>query len=247
MRPLPLMLAVSIVTAAVAQDAPPLPRPAVANGILTYDTWNVRYCEILLVKGSLLKLEADVYNTLGLDDCDPAAFEAIDAAAVARQFGARRVFKNRPRYWVVSELSSHQKAHPEEVEDFGGVTARKVAVVQLGARMRDRPVQYEPTTVERDTRYSYAAGRPVFILDDPDGTSWVMQAYAQIVDPDLTLADLDALGARLKLPDGWRYRTATLSGALVVHPVDGVARILQDDLENTYDACFADACEPAAP
>ena len=100
---------------------------------------------------------------------------------------------------------------------------------------------------ERDTRYSYAAGRPVFILDDPDGTPWVMQAYARIVDPDLGLDDLAGLGARLKLPAGWSYRTEALTSELVVHPVDGVARILQDDLENTYDACFETACEPNAP
>jgi len=34
-----------------------------------------------------------------------------------------------------------------------------------------------------------------------------MQAYAQIVDKTLTYDDLPGLGAKLKLPDGWRYST----------------------------------------
>ena len=247
---LPLL---SFALAAVAAGATPLraedpvAQPTVSDGLVTYDTWNVAYCEFLLVKGSLLKLEAEVYNTLGLDACDPDAFDAVDAGAVAKAFGAREAFKNGPRNWVVSELSSHQQAAPADVEDFGGIKVRKVAVVQLTRKMRQGSSPYEPTTVERDTRYSYASGRPVFILDDPDGTPWVMQAYARIVDPDLGLDDLAGLGARLKLPAGWSYRTETLTSELVVHPVDGVARILQDDLENTYDACFETACEPNAP
>lgn len=243
---LPLVLAAAAAAAPVAaQDA--VVQPTVADGVVTFETWDVRYCEILLVKGPLLKLEADVYNTLGVDACDPAAFAAIDADAVAKAHDARRAFKNGPRHWVVSELSSHRRSLPDEIEDFGGVKARKVAVAQLTGKMREGSVPYQPTTIERDTRYSYAAGQPVFILDDPDGTAWVMQAYAQIVDPDLALADLAGLGTRLKLPGGWRYRSETLAAELVVHPVDGVARILQDDLQNTYDACFETACEPGAP
>ncbi len=128
---LPLL---SFALAAVAAGATPLraedavAQPTVSDGLVTYDTWNVAYCEFLLVKGSLLKLEAEVYNTLGLDACDPAAFAAVDAGAVAKAFGAREAFKNGPRNWVVSELSSHQQAEPADVEDFGGIKARKVAV-----------------------------------------------------------------------------------------------------------------------
>ena len=33
---------------------------------------------------------------------------------------------------------------------------------------------------------TFEKGKPVFILDDPDGTPWVMQAYSAIVDPSLT-------------------------------------------------------------
>ena len=53
----------------------------------------------------------------------------------------------------------------------------------------------------------------MFELVAPGGDTYVMQSYAQIKDPALTLAKLGSLGRRLKLPPGWRYRTRTLTPA----------------------------------
>jgi hypothetical protein len=60
-----------------------------------------------------------------------------------------------------------------------------------------------------------------------------MQSYSLAVDPTLTEADLPALGTRLRLPPGWRYRVRQLSEAWSLQ-VDGEARVVQDELENSY-------------
>jgi hypothetical protein len=60
-----------------------------------------------------------------------------------------------------------------------------------------------------------------------------MQSYTQIKDPKLTLAGLAKLRKRLALPDGWRYRSRTLKGDLVLSAA-GTATVLQDELQNTY-------------
>ena len=60
-----------------------------------------------------------------------------------------------------------------------------------------------------------------------------MQAYAEIVDKTLSYDDLPALGARLKLPSGWRYSTMTPDQDLVLG-ANGKATVIQDELENTY-------------
>jgi hypothetical protein len=60
-----------------------------------------------------------------------------------------------------------------------------------------------------------------------------MQSYSQIKDPELTLSRLRSLGRRLKLPQGWRYRSRTLRQPLVL-TAHGRATILQDELQNTY-------------
>ena len=238
---LALLATLLTATAAGAEDAPA--KSVTRGDVITYDTWNARYCELLLVKGSLGHITADVYNTLGLSTCDPAALKAIDTDAVAKATGARAVVKNGPRFWVVSSLSSHVPPTPRPIATFGSLEMRQVGELTLTREMREHgSTPYQATTIQRDTEYGYPKGRPVFILDDADGVPWVMQAYSQIVDPALTLADLAGLGGRLKLPQGWKFRTVTLDRDLTVHPVDGTARILQDDLQNTYDACFDTAC-----
>jgi hypothetical protein len=82
----------------------------------------------------------------------------------------------------------------------------------------------------------------VFILDDPQGMPWVMQAFSDIVDPNLTYDQLEKLGDKLKPAPGWKFRVAVLDRDLTIKAVDGVAHIVQDELENTYDQCFSDAC-----
>jgi hypothetical protein len=71
------------------------------------------------------------------------------------------------------------------------------------------------------------------MLEAADGSRYVMQAYSQIVDKTLTYDDLPSLGARLKLPSGWRYSSIVPDKDLVLG-AQGKATVVQDELENTY-------------
>jgi hypothetical protein len=97
-------------------------------------------------------------------------------------------------------------------------------------------------TVDRESTWFFDKGKPVFILDDPNGTVWVMKSYTDVMDEDLTYEDLDTLDTRLELPEGWSYRVEVLDEDLTMAPVNGTARITQDELQNTYDACDEGAC-----
>ncbi len=44
----------------------------------------------------------------------------------------------------------------------------------------------------------------------PDGSTYVMQSYSQIIDPNLSIGQLKSLGDRLNLPQGWSYRSRVL-------------------------------------
>jgi hypothetical protein len=61
----------------------------------------------------------------------------------------------------------------------------------------------------------------------------MMVSMSQIVDPDLSPADLSTLGSRLALPDGWTYQARRRITDLVLK-AEGEAIMLQDDLKNTY-------------
>jgi hypothetical protein len=60
-----------------------------------------------------------------------------------------------------------------------------------------------------------------------------MQSYAQIVDPSLNINNLDSLGERLKLPQGWKYQVKILNKDSKLK-ADGIAYVLQDDFQNSY-------------
>ena len=63
----------------------------------------------------------------------------------------------------------------------------------------------------------------------------MMQAYSQIVNPNLTIEDLPNLAYRLKLPSGWQYRTRVLTQNLTteVDPT-GIGHVIQDELQDSY-------------
>jgi hypothetical protein len=101
---------------------------------------------------------------------------------------------------------------------------------------------YKPLQSHRQSTMHFDKGKPVFIIDDAEGTPWVMQAFGQLVDPNLTYDGLKDICSRLKLPAGWKYRVVTLDKDLTISTPQGYNWIVQDDLQNTYDACKEGAC-----
>jgi hypothetical protein len=191
-----------------------------------------RYCEIFVVEEYLAETEAQVFNTLGLNDCPADRWQAIDPAALKKELGAQAIVMNGPRHFVMDWIQSRDMG--ERPVDFQGLAMRPVARIVLpvveGAVER-RP--YTDHVIERATSYIYAAGEKVYELISPAKRVYVMQAYAQIVDPNLSIDQLASLGDRLKLPDGWTYRVRTLDQDLELR-TDGKATVVQDELQNTY-------------
>ena len=93
---------------------------------------------------------------------------------------------------------------------------------------------YQVVQVARDTVFSYNAGRQVYELEDPRGVRYRMQSFSRVVDKELQLEDLQALGQRLNLPPGWSFSTRVLEKKLELLTVDGIAEVVTDDLNNTY-------------
>ncbi len=109
---------------------------------------------------------------------------------------------------------------------------RRLAAVDLGDNPSTQP--YVERYVNRGEVFFFNAGTPVYELVNPDGLTYVMQAYCVGVDPTLTEESLVSLGGRLDLPAGWTYRTRILEEELVVDTTATVATVVQDEFENTY-------------
>ena len=206
--------------------APP-PRFTYPDGIR-----DVRYCEVVLLKADTDGLYAEVWNTMGRSECPQDEWEAIDTAAIAAEYGAATALANGPRYWTLDRIDAAiQLTAPVTV--FGTLEMFLGATVDLGAGLPST-APYTQRPVARDTVFYFDAGTEVYELTDPDGAVYVMQSYSQKLDPTLSADQLAGLGGRLKLPAGWTFSSRVLDAELEVRDVDGVAVVVQDDFENTY-------------
>lgn len=194
------------------------------------DVFGLRYGEVLLVRVGPSGPEATVYNTFPLNDCPDELWRRLDAEALARDNGAVAALLNGPRYWLMSAIEKAPQGPPER-KSFGGIDMLVQATVQLSSMT---PAPYTVNEVSRHTVFVFGAGRPVYEIVDADGRRWVMQTYSQTVDPTLTMADLAGLADRLTLPDGWRYTSRVLDAPLRVDTTTRSAKVLQDDLGNSY-------------
>ena len=200
---------------------------------------DARYCEIIELRGAPPNARATVWNTIGLNKCPAAWWNAFDAGDLAKELGDTLVVLNGPRHFLMDSVT----ATPGRVRSFHGQRLRKVAAIPIRTTADLSRSPYTDRVVERDNTWRWQRGRRVYELVAPGGDVYVMQAYAQILDPSLTIGKLRTLGRRLDLPAGWRYRTRRLTHDLAVG-ASGTATIVQDELQNTYQ--LASAARPAA-
>ena len=203
---------------------------------LITDHRDTRYGEVIAVFQRDGKFQAEVYGTQLLNECPSELWDALDATAIAAELGALAVKLNGPRYWTLDGFGTKVAVVEPVFRDFGSLTTRRIAVVELGENPRITP--YTENYVNRGAVFFFDAGKPVFELVDPDSKAYIMQAYCVGVDAALTLDSLATLGERLSMPDGWTYQTRIMETELVVDTSDHLATVLQDEFENSYTLPF---------
>jgi hypothetical protein len=195
---------------------------------------DARYCEIIELKGAPPNASATVWNTIGLNKCPAPWWNAFDAGDLAKELGDTLVVLNGPRHFLMDSVT----ASPGRVRSFHGQRLRKVAAIPIRTAADLARAPYTDRVIQRDNTWRWERGRRVYELVAPGGDVYVMQAYAQILDPSLTIGKLGTLGRRLDLPAGWRYRTRRLTHDLALG-ANGTATIVQDELQNTYQLASA--------
>lgn len=228
------LTALTALTAALLAAAPVQAQPvsAVAQGQGSMPLRDVRYCELLPLSIGFSGITAQVFNTLGHSDCPEANWQSLTGSELRTAFDTLYTVRNGPRFFLMDQIIASGATLKGEVVTVNGITLEKRAELQIPvSALRGSP--YQETTIDRSTVYRFDAGKPVFQLTAPDGAVYVMQSYAQIVDPGLTYAGLPGLGAKLQLPAGWTYAMRTPTEDLIVSAT-GKATVVQDDLKNTY-------------
>lgn len=192
----------------------------------------VRYGEVLAVFLREEGLVAEVYGTQLINDCPQDLWDTLNADDIAKEMGAVFVKLNGPRYWCLDAFGSKVALVEPVFRDFNGLTMRRIATVELGKD--PSPKFYAERHVNRGAVFFFDAGSEVHELVNPDGVAYIMQAYCVAVDPALNASNLKDVGSRLKMPEGWSFRTRILDEEIVVDTSGTRATVLQDELENTY-------------
>ena len=198
------------------------------------DLRDYRYCEIIPVFQNKLTFSVEVYNTMGSNDCPEEQWAKLNGDDLAQQYGAMAVKMNGPRYWVLNKIVAGGATASGKIVDFGGLEMKLVA--QIETKLWEGSVGdkfYTPNDVQRATTFVYLKGNMVYELTSPEGDVYRMQSYALLADPTLTIADLETLGARLELPQGWAYQARVLTEDSELK-ADGLAYVINDNLYNSY-------------
>ena len=185
-------------------------------------------------KRDWLKLEVKVFNTQGLNLCPEVQWKDLSKETIAKTFDVSFVLLNGPRYWVMDEIQATGSTVNDVKESFGGIEMNLRATLDVSLMMQlFGSKHFSPNEVVRTTNFIYRAGSAVYELTSPAGEFYVMQSYAQIVNPALSMKDLPVLSEQLKLPAGWNYRSRVLDQDLSL-VANGIAYVLQDNLSNSY-------------
>src|SRR6202050_4115655 len=200
-----------------------------------------RYEEIeLFAKDPLKKvLYVTVYDTTGLNggddsrDSAPASLtQNLDPKKIAKQYQALSARIDPPYHWTIDWLADRVGT----VRSFEGLNAAWMGnSLAPSAAISTKPtprVAYHPTSTARTAVAGFKKGSEIYLLDDPKGQTWVMVSYKDM--PDVTIDKLKSLGDVLKLPQGWKFRTAALSSELILEPKAGSVGVIQDDRGNLY-------------
>jgi hypothetical protein len=183
----------------------------------------LRYVELFLVGEEWIS----VLNSMGLSEGPADLWEAIEAETAAVQLEAAMVIKNGPHWWMADRSTLRYSAEQTTVGgiDFRFVARLPAALAKTGKLV---PPFYTVVEAQKQGELLYLAGRPVYELVAPDGGVFVLQSTS--VEP----SELEMLGQRLSLPEGWQYRIRELEDDLAVS-LDGTVEVVMDDLHNVYN------------
>ena len=240
-----LMLAAALAIAAGTAQAEPVkinPGPQPGAPLVKENARGTVWCEVIPMVGTPPNAVMHIYTSTFADNCTEARSAALDLTKVAAELGVPKVVMNPGRYWTFDRVTIYTAG---ELVDFHGIKAHWGATMtpqDAAAIIGAKP--YAVGKIKRDTEWFYMKGKPAYLLRTPEGKVWVLQVFTKAKDPTLSMETLDQLGAKLQLPEGWKFEIKVLDKDLSLQPrrvPDTEAYIMRDNLGNTYMGCGFDA------
>lgn len=178
------------------------------------------YCELVFDYGDIGN---DIYSTSPLKEADLEWWDNLDTNALAKEFGANKVYKNGPQWWSMDEVS----VMGSQPIDVAGTKMIFGAHLPAGTLNIPKYAVFNPAKYQNLT---WKAGQPVYQLVDPDGYVYVLQGHK------IPTGQLASLGQKFKsLPEGWSYKVVTLEEDLIMNltPAEPIPSV-QDEFDQIY-------------
>ena len=166
-------------------------------------------------------------------------FKNYSDKQAAKEYGAAKIWMEPTRVWTHDKFRIKRGT---TVRNFAGLDTAWGAY--LPASILTKGVHtYKPTAVIRNSTFWYDARKPIWVLDAPDGNTYVNQS---VTDASGGYEGLDTLSERLvKLPEGWKFRKVVLGDTpLTINGItadDGrknIWMVMQDEFHNSCSACW---------
>lgn len=179
-----------------------------------------QYCELVFNYG---EKGSDIYSTSPLAPADLNWWNNLDLEQLAKEFGAKSVYKNGPQWWSMDEVGVLGSA-PINV---GGTEMIFGAHLPPGTLEAPKYKVFNPAKTQN---LLWNKGKPVYQLVDPQGHTYILQGHKI---PEKQLA---SLGDKFqKLPQGWQYQVVKLDQDLVMNLTpDAPIPSVQDEFNQIY-------------
>ena len=167
-------------------ETKPVPIPDHPTDMTYTGMRGVIYCEVWLFRSTADNGVAGVYyNTSDLNNaaektntCPDSMWAKVTVQSLEAQYDVLAAYKNGPRGWTMDRATYQlvRSRHSTAFRPDGWARAGcRKGVALTSAHMNP----YSPLQSHRKSSMTFEKGKPVFILDDADGTPWVMQAFGR--------------------------------------------------------------------
>ena len=206
------------------------------------------YSELFLVCEGLEM--AGIWNTTlhnhlasnSRDSIPDEMFNNYSDKKAAEEYGAKSVWMEPRRVWTYDKMRVKRGT---TARNFSGLDTAWGAYLPAAAIGKE-VVTYKVVDVNRDSTFWFDAGKPIWVLDAPDGNTYVNQS---VTDSSGGYDGLDSLGERFKnLPEGWTFRKVvlgdtplTINGLTGDHGKENVWKVMQDEFHNSYSGCWTNS------
>ena len=189
--------------------------------------------------------QSGIFNTTGYnirpensrDSIPDSIFQGYSDNAVQQDYGATAVFMEETRYWMMDMLRIYLGNNVRNLDGldthFGAFTSQPPSASTGSSNA------FKIAPVTRNSTFYFDAGKPVFILDAPNGYTFIQQSWVLGAGPFQS----PSIGSMLTLPSGWKWRTETLTKDLTINGIteNGTTnqwKVVQDNLGDSYSACW---------